>query len=547
MRAAASPPRDRRRARPRGDGRGAARALRAAEAQPRRAYADAALPIGAGQTISQPWIVAAICQALGARGPTRPVLEIGGGSGYSRGGPRAARPARSISIERIPELAASAGALDLRPGSAIDAGRGDRRRRLVGLPERAPFEAIAVHAAAPASRSDAARAARARAAGSSAPVARAGEAEALTARSSARRRDEAGAASRRRRSPPAASCRCSAPRDTREPVRTAESAAAPIRLRSAFPMGRRSTSSTSTRRSSSTSSSAAARRRRSGSATSRRKYERAQVVWITVGYRHGPREKIFAAVIDDVEVKRIRDLSPRDIEHDNPEFRRVEESIHFLEQIYEPRDRRRRPRHGDPLLADRRAPGRLVRQRRAPVGQLSGRPLPLPDHLAPRRRRASRLGRALGLGALARVVARRGRGRGDRSRARPARRVGRRGRYEWRSRIPYPVRFEVVADAVERPALLAGDASGELDGHRHLAPVRGRRGHGRPLRVERGTTKRWMNVVGAGRGARLPLEPRLRDARRRRGARPASRRPPAGEQLSAPAGARICAVHTEIT
>jgi hypothetical protein len=65
-----------------------------------------------------------------------------------------------------------------------------------------------------------------------------------------------------------------------------------------------------------------------------RKYKRGQVVWITVGYRHQPREKIFAAVIDDVEVKKVGDLSPRDIEHDNPEFRRVEESVDFLQKIY---------------------------------------------------------------------------------------------------------------------------------------------------------------------------------------------------------------------
>ena len=39
-------------------------------------------------------------------------------------------------------------------------------------------------------------------------------------------------------------------------------------------------------------------------------------------------------MIDDVEVKRVRELSPRDIEHDNPEFRRVEDTTHFLEQIY---------------------------------------------------------------------------------------------------------------------------------------------------------------------------------------------------------------------
>ncbi len=42
--------------------------------------------------------------------------------------------------------------------------------------------------------------------------------------------------------------------------------------------------------------------------------------------------------------------------------------------------------------------------------------------------------------------------------------IGRRGRYEWRSRIPYPVRFEIVATRVERPALLQGASSGDLEG-----------------------------------------------------------------------------------
>jgi hypothetical protein len=65
-----------------------------------------------------------------------------------------------------------------------------------------------------------------------------------------------------------------------------------------------------------------------------RKYERGQIVWVTVGHQHSPREKIFSAVIDDVEVKRVRELSPRDIEHDNPEFRRVDETIGFMRQIY---------------------------------------------------------------------------------------------------------------------------------------------------------------------------------------------------------------------
>ena len=64
------------------------------------------------------------------------------------------------------------------------------------------------------------------------------------------------------------------------------------------------------------------------------KYKKGHVVMVTVGFQHSPREKIFEAVIDSVEVKQVRDLSPRDIEHDNPEFRRRDETVHFLEQIY---------------------------------------------------------------------------------------------------------------------------------------------------------------------------------------------------------------------
>jgi hypothetical protein len=65
-----------------------------------------------------------------------------------------------------------------------------------------------------------------------------------------------------------------------------------------------------------------------------KKYRKGELVLITVGFQHSPRERIFEAVIDSVEVKQARDLSPRDIEHDNPEFRRLDEMIHFLEQIY---------------------------------------------------------------------------------------------------------------------------------------------------------------------------------------------------------------------
>ena len=67
----------------------------------------------------------------------------------------------------------------------------------------------------------------------------------------------------------------------------------------------------------------------------RDKYQRSQIVWVTVGSRHSRREKIFSAVIDEVSVKKLSDLSPRDIERDNPEFRRAEETRAFLEQIYD--------------------------------------------------------------------------------------------------------------------------------------------------------------------------------------------------------------------
>lgn len=110
------------------------------------AYADAALPIGEEQTISQPWIVAAILQALELRGEER-VLEVGTGSGYSTCllGRLAAHV---ISIERHSGLArAAAERLRARAAQNVELMVGDGSR---GVPDRAPFDAIAVHAAAPA-------------------------------------------------------------------------------------------------------------------------------------------------------------------------------------------------------------------------------------------------------------------------------------------------------------------------------------------------------------------------------------------------------------
>jgi hypothetical protein len=50
------------------------------------------------------------------------------------------------------------------------------------------------------------------------------------------------------------------------------------------------------------------------------KYRKGQLVWVTVGHRHGPRQRIFTAIIDDVSVKPVRELTQREIERDNPEF-----------------------------------------------------------------------------------------------------------------------------------------------------------------------------------------------------------------------------------
>ncbi|MFY9264198.1 MAG: ASCH domain-containing protein [Solirubrobacterales bacterium] len=64
------------------------------------------------------------------------------------------------------------------------------------------------------------------------------------------------------------------------------------------------------------------------------KYRKGHVVLVTIGPEHTPRERIFQAVIDSVEVKKVADLSPREIELDNPEFRRLEDEVRFLKQIY---------------------------------------------------------------------------------------------------------------------------------------------------------------------------------------------------------------------
>jgi protein-L-isoaspartate(D-aspartate) O-methyltransferase len=131
------------------------RVLRAMEIVPRelfvdeperpRAYDDAALPIGEGQTISQPYMVARICEALKLGGDER-VLDVGTGSGYQAA--VLAELAEQVhTIERLPELAERARERLAAAGyDNVDVHVGDGT---LGLLEHAPFDAIAVAAAAP--------------------------------------------------------------------------------------------------------------------------------------------------------------------------------------------------------------------------------------------------------------------------------------------------------------------------------------------------------------------------------------------------------------
>jgi hypothetical protein len=64
------------------------------------------------------------------------------------------------------------------------------------------------------------------------------------------------------------------------------------------------------------------------------KYKKGMIVTVLVGVRYGQRQRIFDAVIDKVDVKRLGDLSPREIEHDNPEIRRTDELARWLGQLY---------------------------------------------------------------------------------------------------------------------------------------------------------------------------------------------------------------------
>jgi protein-L-isoaspartate(D-aspartate) O-methyltransferase len=110
-----------------------------------RAYGNYPLPIGAGQTISQPYIVALSTDLVAPR-PGHTVLEIGTGSGY-QAAVLAEIVAQVYSIELIPDLGRSAAARLAAAGYAnVEVRIGDG---YAGWPEQAPFDAIVVTAAAP--------------------------------------------------------------------------------------------------------------------------------------------------------------------------------------------------------------------------------------------------------------------------------------------------------------------------------------------------------------------------------------------------------------
>jgi protein-L-isoaspartate(D-aspartate) O-methyltransferase len=115
------------------------------EPERRRAFDDAALPIGEGQTISQPYMVARICEALEVR-PGHNVLDVGTGSGY-QAAVLAELGAKVVTIERLAEL----GELARRNLAAAGYDRVEVRvgDGTLGVPDRAPFDGIAVAAAAP--------------------------------------------------------------------------------------------------------------------------------------------------------------------------------------------------------------------------------------------------------------------------------------------------------------------------------------------------------------------------------------------------------------
>ena len=200
---------------------------------------------------------------------------------------------------------------------------------------------------------------------------------------------------------------------------------------------------------------------------------------MTVGYQHSPREKIFAAVIDDVEVKRVsRALAARHrARQPRVPPRRGDDRLHAPD--LRPRDRHGRHGHRGALLAGassrRRASSATARPRRA-TEQIAAWPrVPLPDHLAARVADASRSGTRSSISSRGPSG-----GAGSRtwSSSTPATTTGSartRGSPGARS-CPTTSSSRRGRARSSKPRLIEAEAFGELAGHRPLAPVRAGRG-----------------------------------------------------------------------
>ena len=237
-------------------------------------------------------------------------------------------------------------------------------------------------------------------------------------------------------------------------------------------------------------------------------------------------------MIDDVEVKKVAELSPRDIEHDNPEFRRREETVDFLEKIYT------RPISDDDTVTVIRF-SQIVER---PSTQFGNGETPSRTDPPATRRRARPMAEYRFLTTWLLEAERervwdaiyeserwpewwKGVLEAEKLEEGDEAGVGQYGRYVWKSRLPYRLEFFVRTTKVERPHLLEGDASGELAGvgRWRLFEQDGVTAVLYEWNVR--TTQGLDEPARAGRAPDLRRQPRLRDAKRRPRPGQAARRP----------------------
>ena len=217
-----------------------------------------------------------------------------------------------------------------------------------------------------------------------------------------------------------------------------------------------------------------------------RKYQRGQLLWVTIGHQHSPREKLFTAVIDDVEVKKAsRPLAARHrARQPGVSPRRGDAQLHAPD--LRPRDRPRGDGDRRPLLAGPRAAAGLRRvfaqlARAAGLAEYRFLTTWLLDCERERVWEAIYDQRAWpswwrGVESVVELEP------GDENG------VGAHSRLTWRSKLPYDLVFEAPTRTVERPRLIEADVIRRARGHRPLAVVRA--GRASPPRSTSGTCGR---------------------------------------------------------